>query len=113
MNVVKIVKASATQEPLMLCSRRYVLRSTTCLLGAGLAAPFLLKSSCLHNSLAGTACRVPPQGHPQVIVFQDHALFDQSGILPVYQPPTDPGAATRSYVRSVDEQTFISRHWFV
>ena len=113
MSVVKVVKASITEEPLMLCSRRYVLGSTSYLLGAGLAAPFLLKFSCLQNSLSNTACSVPPQGDPQVIVFQDHALFDQSGMLPVYQPPTDPGAATRSYVRSVDEQTFISRHWFV
>jgi hypothetical protein len=49
----------------------------------------------------------------QVVVYQDKAHFDNSGLLAPYKAPASLASSTRQYVKSIDSHTFLSRHWFV
>lgn len=48
----------------------------------------------------------------QVVIYQDKAHFDNSGLLQPYLPPSDPASSTRRYVESLEPIAFMSRHWF-
>ena len=55
----------------------------------------------------------PTSAPPQVVIYQDKAHFDNTGLLEPYVPPKSLASSTRKYVEKTDKQTFLSRHWFV
>jgi len=53
----------------------------------------------------------PVRGQPRRAVFQQQAYFDFDGVGERYEAPRG-NQATRDYVDSISELTFLRRHWF-
>lgn len=76
------------------------------LTGFGLAV-----TSLPLQGLAYSNGSVPVRGQPQRAVFQQQAYFDFDGVGERYEAPLG-NQATRDYVASLGEETFLRRHWF-
>jgi hypothetical protein len=56
-------------------------------------------------------CVVRKPGQAQRAIFQQQAYFDFDGVGDRYEAPLG-NQATRDYVASLNEESFLRRHWF-
>lgn len=93
-------------------SRRSFLQSSTLALGGLTLLPTLSFAKPCTQEKLHPVLKANVKAKKRVVILQDRAHFDETGIFETYIPPKSM-TATREYTNNLDAETFISRHWFV
>lgn len=91
---------------MLITSRRHFLQGSTLSLTSIFFWPALFFAKIEHD------LQPCPKAKKQVVILHDQAHFDETGNFETYVRPRGI-EATRSYVNKLDNEAFLSRHWFI